>query len=125
MKVFVERRALPEELIEIARSEGRGSPAWKAYMEYEEDGEYTYLLRIEIPLHVARRLLSERMSRLLDTIADNSSLGISDIAEKLGRSPPNIHRDLKVLEAYNLVIYKRRGRKRIPRLNMNRMIVTP
>lgn len=121
----MERRALPEELFEIARREGRGSAAWKAYMEYEEDGEYTYIVRAEIPLFVAKRLLSRKMSMLLELLRENSDLGISEIAETLGRSPSNIHRDLEILEAYNLVTYKRRGRKKIPRLNLERILIVP
>ncbi len=34
MKVYVERAALPDELIELAETGGRGSNAWMAYMEY-------------------------------------------------------------------------------------------
>ena len=125
MKVYVERAALPDELIELAETGGRGSNAWMAYMEYEEDGEYVYRIKDEIPLHVARRLLSRKTAELLDILKENSSLGISEIAERLGRSPPNVHRDLELLEAYNLVVYKRKGRKRIPRLNIERIIIVP
>ncbi len=125
MKAYVERKAAPEELIEIVHKEGREGGAWKAYMEYEEDGEYVYTIKTEIPLWVARKILSGKAEELITILKENTRLSVSEIAEALGRSTPNVYRDLKLLEAYNLVVYKREGRKKIPMLNLRKIIIEP
>ncbi len=110
----VKRRALPEDLILMAEASKKDEEIWKVYMEYEEDGEFLYQIEEHLPTAVVRKLLNPRMLQLLDVLSSRQGVSITEIAEILGRSVPNVYRDLKYLASYNFVYFRSEGRKKIP-----------
>ncbi|RLE68971.1 MAG: hypothetical protein DRJ43_04670 [Thermoprotei archaeon] len=122
MRIIIRRRLTPEEMLErigLAEMSGdseRLSDLIEAYMAYEEEGEYSYVVEEEIPLTLARRLLSAKIVELLEFLRDREGLCVSEIARTLNRSPSNVYNDLKLLADYNVVALERRGRRTIPRL---------
>lgn len=114
IKASVVRRALPDDIItEVEHSSKRGE-IWRIYMEYEEDGEFLYQIEEEVPITVVRKLLNPRFIELVHVLQNDKGKNISEIAEILGRSVPNVHRDLSFLASYNLVSFRREGRRKIP-----------
>jgi len=122
VRIIIRRRLTPEEMLErigLAEMSGdseRLSDLIEAYMAYEEEGEYSYVVEEEIPLTLARRLLSAKIVELLEFLRDREGLCVSEIARTLNRSPSNVYNDLKLLADYNVVALERRGRRTIPRL---------
>ena len=122
MRIIIRRRLTPEEMLErigLAEMSGdseRLSDLIEAYMAYEEEGEYSYVVEEEIPLTLARRLLSAKIVELLEFLRDREGLCVSEIARTLNRSPSNVYNDLKLLADYNVIALERRGRRTIPRL---------
>ncbi|HDD33917.1 MAG TPA: ArsR family transcriptional regulator, partial [Thermofilaceae archaeon] len=76
----------------------------------------SYVVEEEIPLTLARRLLSAKIVELLEFLRDREGLCVSEIARTLNRSPSNVYNDLKLLADYNVIALERRGRRTIPRL---------
>jgi len=122
VRIIIRRRLTPEEMLErigLAEMSGdseRLSDLIEAYMAYEEEGEYSYVVEEEIPLTLARRLLSAKIVELLEFLRDREGLCVSEIARTLNRSPSNVYNDLKLLADYNVIALERRGRRTIPRL---------
>ncbi|HDJ89129.1 MAG TPA: ArsR family transcriptional regulator [Thermoprotei archaeon] len=93
-----------------------------AYMEYEEDGESFYLAEEEISNNIARRLLSEKMIKILEEILKGVD-SISDLARKTGRSVSNIDRDLKFLEKNKIIGFWKKGKRKIPYLLLKEIVI--
>lgn len=131
MKAIARRRVTSEELLErlgvaeATNDEKQLSELLEAYMTYEEEGEYSYIVEEEIPLTVARKLLSPRMRDLLEALKSSRGMCLSDLAKMLNRSPPNIHADLALLAEYNLVALERTGRRVVPILMLEEIKVVP
>ncbi|RLE59941.1 MAG: hypothetical protein DRJ35_04605 [Thermoprotei archaeon] len=114
IKTTVARLALPDDLIRKAEHSSKKSEVWRIYMEYEEDGEFLYQIEEEIPVPIVRKLLNPRFIELIHVLQKNNNKSISEIAEILGRSVPNVYRDLSLLASYNLVFFRQAGRRKIP-----------
>lgn len=114
IKTTVVRHALPDDLIRKAEHSSKKSEVWRIYMEYEEDGEFLYQIEEEIPITIVRKLLNPRFIELIHVLQKNNNKSISEIAEILGRSVPNVYRDLSLLASYNLVFFRQAGRRKIP-----------
>ncbi len=115
VRVVVRRRATPDE-IRAALEKAGGEEAeelLRAYKEYEEEGETTYVLTYEIPPKVARRILSPKMLKLIEQIS-MYRMSITDHARMLGRSPPNVYNDLKFLREHGLIIFEVLGGIKVP-----------
>lgn len=131
MRAIVRRKVTPEELLEriglaeTLKDEEVLPDLLAAYMAYEEEGEYSYIVEEEVPLSLARRLLSPNMSKLIDFLKSNEGLCVSEMARALNRSPPNVYADLKFLANYNLVTFERRGRRAVPHLLMEELRILP
>ncbi len=120
IKVFVERALTPEDLIQARRV----TRLRKAYLEYEEEGEEPPMwVREEIPLEVARRLLSDKIVEIIEVLSSKKEYNITKLAEALQRSPPNVYRDLVFLKKYRLLTFIDRGREKIPVLLLKRVVV--
>lgn len=122
MKAYVRRRLKPDEVLErIGQLEvdGQREEAHRlaaAYMAYEEEGEVPLYTEEEIPLEVARKLLSKRIMELISYIRRYGEKSISELAKELGRSPSNVHADVKFLNRYNIVYTERQGKRVVPHL---------
>ncbi len=120
IKVFVERALTPEDLIQARRI----TRLRKAYLEYEEEGEEPPMwVREEVPLEVARRLLSDKIVEIVEVLSSKKEYNITKLAEALQRSPPNVYRDLVFLKKYRLLTFIDRGREKIPVLLLKRVVV--
>ena len=131
MRAVLRRKVTPEELLEriglaeTLKDEEVLPDLLVAYMAYEEEGEYSYVVEEEVPLSLARRLLSPKMSKLIDLLKSSEGLCVSEIARALNRSPPNVYADLKFLAHHNLVTLERRGRRAVPHLLMEELRIIP
>ncbi|MEM3646849.1 MAG: hypothetical protein QW334_01705 [Thermofilum sp.] len=98
----------------------------KLYLMYEEEGDEALhkTIREEIPADVVHRLLSKRMRELVEVLSRSRGESITRLASILGRSVPNVYRDLKFLEKYKLVRFEERGRERVPTLTLKRIVLS-
>lgn len=122
VKAIVERELTREDF----NNAPAGSRLEKLYFMYEEEGDEALrgTIREEIPADVVHRLTSKRMRELIDLLARSKGESITSIASALGRSVPNVYRDLKLLEKFRLVRFEERGRERIPALTLKRLILS-
>ncbi|WP_457569581.1 HVO_A0114 family putative DNA-binding protein, partial [Desulfurobacterium sp.] len=56
------------------------------------------------------RLISPSRMKILYLLRYNGKMTITEISQVLGRNYKNIHRDIKLLEKYNLVTIQKSGR---------------
>jgi len=89
--------------------------ALRALREYEEEGEEIFAKEEEIDPAIVKRLLSKNMVQLLIEVEKGVD-SISDLARKLGRSTPNVYKDLQFLHQHGLISFLKRGRYVIPYL---------
>ena len=119
MKIVVER--------ELTREDLDAKPGDKRYDKlfsaYEEEGDESlhWTIREEKDAGFVRRLLSPRMLELVEALARNRGLSVTELAEVLGRSPSNVYRDLLFLKRHKLLRFENKGRKRIPLLTLKRI----
>jgi predicted transcriptional regulator len=117
MKAYLRRRLRPDELLERIgelEAEGRREEALRlaaAYAAYEEEGESPVLVEEELPLEVARRLLSNRITELISYVKRAGGKSVSELARELGRSPSNVYADVAFLSRYNVIYLERQGRR--------------
>lgn len=129
MRAYIVRRITPEELLyTIAELEahGRREDAERLlveYSKYEEEGELTYTVEKEVPVDVARRMLTGRMQKLLELLRQGKDLSVSELARELGRSPSNVYNDLKFLQQHGAVRLEKQGRWTVPRLLMEGLLL--
>lgn len=119
MKIVVER--------ELTREDLDAKPGDKRYDKlfsaYEEEGDESlhWTIKEEKDAGFVRRLLSPRMLELVEALARNRGLSVTELAEVLGRSPSNVYRDLLFLKRHKLLRFENKGRKRIPLLTLKRI----
>ncbi|MEZ0346513.1 MAG: hypothetical protein ABWK01_08190 [Infirmifilum sp.] len=121
IKVYVEKNLTAEELIRMSKNR---ESLLKAYLAYEEEGEEveTYT-RVELPVKVARKILSKRNIELLEVLSEKKVSSISNLANILHRSTSNVYRDLEFLRRYGLVSFIERGRQKIPILLVRKILI--
>jgi len=122
MKAFLRRRLTIEELRNALGKENTEMISRIYFGEYEEEGEIISNIDEEIPLKVARRLLSRKMTQLIELIK-KEELSISEIAYKLNRSPSNIWKDLHLLAKYKIIDIEKYGKRVIPQLLVEEIII--
>jgi len=95
----------------------------KLFSAYEEEGDESlhWTIREEKDAGFVRRLLSPRMLELVEALARNRGLSVTELAEVLGRSPSNVYRDLLFLKRHKLLRFENKGRKRMPLLTLKRI----
>jgi predicted transcriptional regulator len=119
VKIVVER--------ELTREDLDAKPGDKRYDKlfsaYEEEGDESlhWTIKEEKDAGFVRRLLSPRMLELVEALARNRGLSVTELAEVLGRSPSNVYRDLLFLKRHKLLRFENKGRKRIPLLTLKRI----
>lgn len=123
MRAYIIRRITPEELLSrVAELElhGRHEDLERLLSEhlmyYEEEGELAYTEEEEIPIEVARRMLSNRMLELFTLLKQGRDMSISELARVLNRSSSNVYNDLKFLHRYGAIRLEKHGRRTVPRL---------
>ncbi|RLF02626.1 MAG: hypothetical protein DRJ59_03145 [Thermoprotei archaeon] len=122
MKVVVRRRL---SLVELLGEEGGGVPYIRqAYEEYEEDGESYFLVEEELDPQVLRRLLAPHLVRLLEEISRGVK-SITELANRVNRSVPNVYKNLVVLEKYKLISLRREGRYVKPIKLVEEILILP
>jgi len=121
MRALVSRRVTEEELLSLIqrrlpkRYHVKLEDLHDAYMEYEEEGETILTITEEYDIGIVRRLLSPKMSELIDLIR-KERLSIAQIAARLNRSTSNVYKDIRFLIDNKLAYLLRKGRARIPTL---------
>ncbi|HDI31616.1 MAG TPA: HTH domain-containing protein [Thermofilum sp.] len=119
MKILVKRKVTDEEIFNLIQR--RLPPRYhikledlqSAYMEYEEEGETILTVSEEYDLETVRRLLTPRMTELLEIIK-KERYSISELAKKLNRSPSNVYNDVKFLVNNKFALLLSKGRAKIP-----------
>ncbi|MCC6040062.1 MAG: helix-turn-helix domain-containing protein [Thermofilum sp.] len=119
MKIVVERELTREDL-DAKPGDRRYDKLFSAYEE-EGDESLHWTIREEKDAGFVRRLLSPRMLELVEALARNRGLSVTELAEVLGRSPSNVYRDLLFLKRHKLLRFENKGRKRIPLLTLKRI----
>lgn len=119
MKIVVERELTREDL-DVKPGDRRYDKLFSAYEE-EGDESLHWTIREEKDAGFVRRLLSPRMLELVEALARNRGLSVTELAEVLGRSPSNVYRDLLFLKRHKLLRFENKGRKRIPLLTLKRI----
>lgn len=120
MRVVIERELTREDLDSVKPGDRRYDKLFSAYEE-EGDESLHWTIKEEKDASVVRRLLSPRMLELVDMLARNRGLSVTELAEALGRSPSNVYRDLLFLKKHKLLRFENKGRKRIPLLTLRRI----
>jgi predicted transcriptional regulator len=69
------------------------------------------------------KVLTVQRKRMLDVIRSTKITSINHLAKCLGRDVKNVHRDLKLLDAYGFVELKREGRRIVPVVPYSRLEV--
>jgi predicted transcriptional regulator len=119
VKIVVERELTREDL-DAKPGDRRYDKLFSAYEE-EGDESLHWTIREEKDAGFVRRLLSPRMLELVEALARNRGLSVTELAEVLGRSPSNVYRDLLFLKRHKLLRFENKGRKRIPLLTLKRI----
>jgi predicted transcriptional regulator len=119
VKIVVERELTREDL-DVKPGDRRYDKLFSAYEE-EGDESLHWTIREEKDAGFVRRLLSPRMLELVEALARNRGLSVTELAEVLGRSPSNVYRDLLFLKRHKLLRFENKGRKRIPLLTLKRI----
>lgn len=119
MRIVVERELTREDL-DAKPGDRRYDKLFSAYEE-EGDESLHWTIREEKDAGFVRRLLSPRMLELVEALARNRGLSVTELAEVLGRSPSNVYRDLLFLKRHKLLRFENKGRKRIPLLTLKRI----
>jgi predicted transcriptional regulator len=119
VKIVVERELTREDL-DAKPGDRRYDKLFSAYEE-EGDESLHWTIREEKDAGFVRRLLSPRMLELVEALARNRGLSVTELAEVLGRSPSNVYRDLLFLKRHKLLRFENKGRKRIPLLTLRRI----
>jgi len=120
VRVVIERELTREDLDSVKPGDRRYDKLFSAYEE-EGDESLHWTIKEEKDASVVRRLLSPRMLELVDMLARNRGLSVTELAEALGRSPSNVYRDLLFLKKHKLLRFENKGRKRIPLLTLRRI----
>ncbi len=68
-------------------------------------------------------ILSEKRKRLLLRLKAGKIESESDLARQLGRKRPNVMVDLKLLEHYGLIERIKHGRRTVPRVVKNQIVI--
>jgi len=121
IKVYLERKITRDDL---APGNLEKHPELRElYSLYEEEGDFTYTryIREELPPHVARKILKTRILELLDFLSKNKDIGVSELARSLGRSAPNVSRDLRFLARWKLVRLNEQGKKKTVEITARRI----
>lgn len=71
------------------------------------------------------RVLSERRRELVGAIHATDGLSVGELADHLGREQPAVSRDLDVLFRYDVVDYRRDGRRKLPVLAHDTVLAEP
>ncbi|MFZ8855325.1 MAG: helix-turn-helix domain-containing protein [Thermofilaceae archaeon] len=119
MRIVVERELTREDL-DAKPGDRRYDKLFSAYEE-EGDESLHWTIREEKDAGFVRRLLSPRMLELVEALARNRGLSVTELAEVLGRSPSNVYRDLLFLKRHKLLRFENKGRKRMPLLTLKRI----
>ena len=119
MRIVVERELTREDL-DAKPGDRRYDKLFSAYEE-EGDESLHWTIREEKDAGFVRRLLSPRMLELVEALARNRGLSVTELAEGLGRSPSNVYRDLLFLKRHKLLRFENKGRKRMPLLTLKRI----
>lgn len=78
-----------------------------------------------IDFETAKAVLTDRRMELLETIRDEEVESVTGLAERLGRDKAAVSRDLDLLCQNQLIEYERQGRRKIPRLLHETVVVMP
>jgi len=78
-----------------------------------------------IDFGTARSVLTDRRMELLETVRDEEVESVTDLAEMLGRDEAAVSRDLDLLCQNDMIEYERDGRRKIPKLKHDTVVVEP
>lgn len=89
------------------------------------EGGFTDFLMLD--LETAQRVLTDERLRLLDAVDEHEGEleSKTDLAEFLDREVSAVHRDLDVLFENGVIRYDKDGKKRIPKLAYEHVVVEP
>lgn len=94
----------------------------KKIIESTRDSDFERIL--VVPLEEWNpSILSEERKRLLLTLKGGKIESETDLAKQLGRKRPNVVTDLKLLEHYGLIERIKRGRRTVPRIVKNQIVI--
>lgn len=115
IKIVVERLPTREDMDPVTL---RRHPALRQlYSLYEEEGEVApKIIRENLSVEAARKVLSNRVIELLSAIKENKGASISELARILRRSPSNVYRDLAELARWRIIRLREDGRKKVPEI---------
>lgn len=80
-----------------------------------------------LDIETAQKVLTEERLRLIDAIDENQEEidSKSDLAELVERENSAVHRDLDILFENGLIRYEKIGRRRIPKLAYEHIVIEP
>ncbi len=94
----------------------------KKIIESTRDSDFERIL--VVPLEEWNpSILSEERKRLLLTLKGGKIESETDLAKQLGRKRPNVMVDLKLLEHYGLIERIREGRRTVPKIVKNQIVI--
>jgi len=73
----------------------------------------------------AREVLTDKRTEMLDTLKSEEVESVRHLAETLGRDKSVVSMDLQVLARNDLVEYRKEGRRKIPKLKHENVVVAP
>ncbi len=73
----------------------------------------------------AREVLTEKRTEILDTLKTEETESVRHLAEVVDRDKSVVSQDLQVLAEHDLVEYEEDGRRKVPKLKHENVIVAP
>lgn len=72
---------------------------------------------------LAPKIFTPKRVELLEAVLKEEPGSVTELADKLGRARENVIRDLHYLEGLNLIEYKRRKGKKVPKVNTELILI--
>lgn len=73
----------------------------------------------------AREILTEKRTELLDALKHEETKSVRDLADTLDRDKSVVSQDLKLLAGHDLVELEEKGRRKVPRVKHENVVVAP
>ena len=79
---------------------------------------------VELSPEVNYKVMTKERTKLLERLKSNPDImSITELSEEIGRPAESVSRDLKILKNYGLIDLERNGRKKVPKLIRNKIVI--
>lgn len=79
---------------------------------------------VELSPEINYKVMTKERTKLLEQLKSNPNIkSITELSDEIGRPSESVSRDLRILENHGLIDLERNGRKKVPRLIKNQVVI--